>query len=280
MVKYIFEVIFMKKRCSMTILAGSLLLAAVLGMTSCATGAQGGDAALPSPVQPEPSAASSQTPAPAVPLQEAREAYYTALQNLLNRHVLPDGTDCGYDSVSNMAENKFALYDIDQDGTEELIVMYTTTYMAGQVQAVYEYDGAAKELSAELVEFPMLTFYDNGVVKAGWSHNQGLAGEFWPYTLYQYDASSDRYVNVGMVDAWDKNLSQTDAQGNPFPDEIDVSGTGFVYYIMTNGEYETVDPVDASSYNEWFDSYQKGAAEVEIPYQDLTEEQIASIRQD
>ena len=81
MVKYIFEVIFMKKRCSMTILAGSLLLAAVLGMTSCATGAQGGDAALPSPVQPEPSAVSSQTPATAAPLQEAREAYYTALQN-------------------------------------------------------------------------------------------------------------------------------------------------------------------------------------------------------
>ena len=37
--------------------------------------------------------------------------------------------------------------------------------------------------------------------------------------------------------------------------DIDKSGTGFVYYIMEDGQYDNTHPVDASEYNEWINTY-------------------------
>ena len=77
--------------------------------------------------------------------------------------------------------------------------MNTNTYMAAQAEYVFKYDPEAKKLQTEFSEFPALTFYDNGIIKAEWSHNQGLAGDnFWPYSLYQYAPETDSYVLVGM----------------------------------------------------------------------------------
>lgn len=210
-------------------------------------------------------------------LDDMYHAYKEALENLIQNHVLPDGTDAAEQS-DDMSQNKFALYDVDNDGKEELLLMYTNTYMAGETGYVFGYDETTKKLQTELSEFPMLTFYDNGVIKAGWSHNQGLAGDnFWPYSLYQYAPDSDSYKLVGMVDAWDKNFSETNDQKNPFPSDIDKSGTGVVYYIMKDGQYDTSHPVDASEYKQWLDTYIGGASEIQIPYMDLTAENIAQI---
>ncbi|MEA4813539.1 MAG: hypothetical protein VB112_01345 [Oscillospiraceae bacterium] len=211
-------------------------------------------------------------------LDDMYNAYSDALENLTKNNILPDGTDAA-ELSGDMAQNKFALYDVDNDGKEELILMYTNTYMAGEAGYVFAYDSETKKLKTELSEFPMLTFYDNGIIKAGWSHNQGLAGDnFWPYSLYQYVPETDSYELVGMVDAWDKSFSGTDYQNNSFPSDIDKSGTGFVYYIMEDGKYDTTHPVDASEYNAWVSTYIGNASEIEIQYMDLTEENILQIR--
>lgn len=209
-------------------------------------------------------------------LDEMYNAYSGALENLIQNHTLPDGADAA-ELSGDMAQNIFALYDVDNDGKEELLLMYTNTFMAGQVGYVFTYDAETKKLQTELSEFPLLTFYDNGIIKAEWSHNQGLAGDFWPYSLYQYNPDTDSYVLIGMVDAWDKNFAETDYQNNPFPSDVDKSGTGIVYYIMEDVGYDTTHPVDASEYNEWINSYIGTASEIQITYLDLTEENIAQI---
>lgn len=208
---------------------------------------------------------------------EMYQAYFTALENLIQNHVLPDGTDVG-EPFGDVSENKFAVYDIDNDGKEELIILYSTTATVGMAGCVYGYNSKTGTLQAELQEFPLLTFYDNGIVKALWSHNQGLAGDFWPYNLYQYNTDSDSYTLVGMVDAWDKKYVETDYEGNSFPSDIDKSGTGIVYYIMEDGEYDNTHPVDAVEYEKWTDSHIGKALEIQIPYKDLTEENIAQIK--
>jgi len=211
-------------------------------------------------------------------LDDMYNAYSEALENLIQEHVLPDGTAAA-ELSGDMAQNKFALYDVDNDGEEELLLMYTNTYMAGQVGYVFSYDEDTKKLQTELSEFPMLTFYDNGIIKAEWSHNQGRAGDhFWPYSLYQYAPETDSYELVGMVDAWDKNYAGTDEKGDPFPSEVDQSGTGFVYYIMEDGQYDDTHPVDAAEYDKWVSIYIGNAAEFQIQYMDLTEDNISQIR--
>lgn len=237
----------------------------------------------PSPLPALSASPTAPTSQPAAPDQTADSvdgtypAYAAALETLLQRHMLPDGTDTG-EQFGDIAENQFAVYDVDHDGKDELILLYSTTATAGMAGYIFAYDNESGLLQTELQEFPSLTFYENGVVEAGWSHNQGLAGDFWPYSLYQYDANSDRYTPVGMVDAWDKGFSETDYQNRPFPSDIDKSGTGVVYYIMEDGQYDTTNPVDASAYNAWVNAHIGGASEIQIQYMTLTEENISQVR--
>ena len=42
---------------------------------------------------------------------------------------------------------------------------------------VYGFDSGAGAVRAELLEYPLQTFYDNGVVRVELSHNHGMAGE-------------------------------------------------------------------------------------------------------
>jgi hypothetical protein len=199
------------------------------------------------------------TDKPDATLDAMFNAYADALENLIQNNMLPDGAAAD-DLFGDMAQNQFSLCDVDNDGKEELLLMYTTASMAGMTGYVFGYDAQTEKLHIELSVFPLLTFYDNGIIKAGWSHNQGRAGDsFWPYNLYHY-------------------APETDDQNNPFPSDIDISGTGYVYYIMKDGQYDTSSPVDASEYNAWIGSYLGDASEIQIEYMDLTEENVSLLR--
>lgn len=202
------------------------------------------------------------------------KAYALVLNQIYQNHTFPDDNDYGWDDSFDMSDNKFAIYDIDRDGRDELMICYTTTYMGGMAELVYDYDSEADQVKQEFVQFPANTYYDNGVVVSEWSHNQGMAGEFWPYTLYQYDAATDTYQKVADVDAWDKTMGDTDYDGNAFPQETDADGDGIIYYVTKDGEDETKTPVDFEEYNEWYQSYIGSADKIEIPYLDFTEENI------
>ncbi len=202
-----------------------------------------------------------------------KEAYYSVLDKLYTTYTLPDGTDLSYDGILDLSDNCYAIYDIDYDGQEELIIIWDTTYTAGQSVIVYGYDSAAGKVRTELWQYPLQIFYDNGVVEVGLSHNQGLASvmpenvDFWPYFLYQYDKSTDTYVQRALVDAWNKAYRETDYEGNAFPDDIDADGDGVVYLVEVGENQEWM---DAEAYHAWRDSYIGGANEVEIPYEKMT----------
>jgi len=202
---------------------------------------------------------------------DAREAYANVLEDLLYRHILPDGTAC--EPYEEMEVNSFAVQDVNGDGAEELVLLFRNTYSAEQAAYVLAFDEPAGTLRTELLEYPMLTFYENGIITAGWSHNQGKAGEaLWPYTLYRYDAGQQVYQAVAMVDAWSKN-----AVADSFPEEVDQSGTGVVYYIMKDG-YDLSNPRDAADYIAWRESLLAGSAELEVTYLPLTRENIQSFK--
>lgn len=233
---------------------------------------------------PSPSAPTAVTELQTAPLtaenQDVRSLYVQVLKTLLDENLLPGEINDpgGYigtvEEREAMAENRFAVCDVDGDGREELVIQYLTTNMIAGMQAlVYDTDENGG-LRLQFSEFPNLTFYDNGAIQAGWSHNQGLAGDFWPYTLYVYDAESDLYRDVGSVDAWSR-----DFQPQNYPAGTDTSNSGFVYYVYRDmgTEYGVLPPVDESEYLRWREEYLAGAAELELPWQSLTAEHIQTL---
>lgn len=211
-----------------------------------------------------------ETPAPEPSAQTA--AFQNALMTLLVEGRDPSGAGVIYDGFTDFDENRFAVCDVDGDGEQELIVIITTAPMAGMVETVYAYDAGDDSLRAEYSSFPGGEFYDNGVIKTGWSHNQGYAGDaLWPYTVDRYDPESDSYVRIASVDAWDKAISSTD-----YPTDADTDNSGVVY-IITQGENGEPSYMSSADYAEWYDSIFGGAGVMEIEYLTLSEDNIMSL---
>ena len=211
------------------------------------------------------------------------EAYVKVLEDIYFDQKFPDGTEHGLQPASaDISDNMFAVYDIDADGREELIVFYTTTYTAGMVEIIYDYDSGTGDVREEFLAYPMRTYYDNGIVEVEASHNQGLAsdggadGNFWPYSLYRYDPETDAYVSLASVDAWSRGFREEDYDGNPFPQEVDADGDGVVYYVATEGN-EPEAPMDGAEYDQWRDSCLKGAKPIQVPYVNLTTDNIYAV---
>ena len=176
----------------------------------------------------------------------------------------------------------FALYDVDLEGTEELIVQDPVGEVAGQWVRIYGYDDAAGTAYVELEEYPALYYYDNGVIEAGWSHNQGAAGDkLWPYNVYQYKPETGKYAWAAAVDGWDRNLREILA-GEDFPDEADQDGDGFIYYIITEeGGYAPTygEAMDYAAYEAWRESYLNGAFPTGPSFLPLVRENIEALGQ-
>lgn len=200
------------------------------------------------------------------------DAYVAVIQEHCHTGIFPDGQDSGDipDKIS------YAVYDMDRDGKDELILKNLDTATASMTERVYACEnGIFRE---EFSEFPALTYYDNGVIQAEWSHNQGKAGDrLWPYTLYQYQPDDDSYIVLGSVDAWDRELADFIGDWGAFPDDIDADGDGCVYFLLSSdweGRYSRADIVDGLHYENWRNHYLSGAKELEIPYRELEVETV------
>jgi len=210
-------------------------------------------------------------------LDSPRQAYANALWELWGGGVFPDGTQAAPDSIGNPG-NEFALYDVDFDGSEELILLYTATYTAGMKGYVVDFDpdyeGPGAPLRVQLLEFPALTFYENGAVKADWSHNQTW-GELWPYVLYGYEPESDSYSQLASVYTADRALLEEAGKGEEYPAGADLSGSGTVYYVTFPSSGEQI--WDREEYQSWLDSVLGRAQPLDLPCQPLTEENIQAL---
>ena len=214
---------------------------------------------------------------------QIRHYYGGVLSQIIGVRQLPDGEldtsslDAGF---GEMRDNHFAVTDIDGDGREELIVSYSNAIMAGMMEIIYDYDPVLGKLKREFTQFPALTYYDNGIIKAEASHNHSR-GEFWPFELYRYEPKRDSYEQIGYVCAWDKEISDS-YEGQPFPDDLDIDGDGTIYCIQTDTSvkdafewYEDY-RYDQADYEEWYDGIMGGAEEIAIEYQPMEYESFAA----
>ena len=203
---------------------------------------------------------------------ERNGAYAEALRRIMEELTLPDGTHLDADEYTELSENQFCIADVDGDEVEELLVGWTSTYVAGMMEVIYEYDPDTRQMRTELQEFPYVTFFDNGMILAGWSHNQTRGMDLWPYSMYRYNMTNDRYFYVGSVESWQKEVWP-----EGFPDEIDVSGCGTVYAIEYGEEYTGEYLYDQSQYDQFYDAIFGTAEELELDWHPLTAQEVDAL---
>lgn len=219
---------------------------------------------------------------------KTRARYADVLANFRYLHRLPgeDYYDGEWD-MEAMEENQYAIQDIDSDGKEELIISYTTDCMAGMFEKVFGYDENTDSVVEKLSEFPSCTYFSNGNIQAGFSHNQGYGPNFWPYNAYVYNKDTGVYDSVGYVDTWEKEIASEDYEGNPFPEDKDVDKDGVVYILYDTAKDERV-YCDKSDYEAWNEQFFGGATEVKINYKKLvwdsweqyTKDYLATVKED
>lgn len=186
-----------------------------------------------------------------------KEAYLNAVATFNDKHILPDGTDVSDDLQpldEDFSGNKFAVYDVDGDGVEELVISFTTTYSATMQECAYGYDDSTGELYEEYSVYPYTQYFSFGFLKEMDSHNQGVSGTFWPYTLHKYNPDEKKYEAIAYIEAWDGNSYPEDMSGNKFPSEYDKDGDGMLYYITQCSEpYDQIneEPYDYMDLSDW-----------------------------
>lgn len=234
--------------------------------------------------EPEPTVQATEpviyVPAPAVdPDMTTREAFQFALQQLSFEHLFPDGTEAPFVADYGFIEdNKFAIFDADSDGREELLMAFTTTYAAAGQIRIYGYDPESGSLHLELLDVPYLTVYTGGLIRVDASHNHTYAGDtLWPHQLYRWDPETDVYEPAVYVDAWERAFGETHVDGTPYPDELDPDHTGAVYLLYTPTWGEKREMLSKGDFDRWQLDFLDGAQPMAVPYQNLTEQNIAAV---
>lgn len=204
---------------------------------------------------------------------EGRKAFAALLERMLTEFIAPDGEALPpFDGFGAMSENRFAVADVDGDGEEELIVMYSTTVMAGMCGWVIRYDAITESTAVELTAFPSMNFYTGGLVELEFSHNHGRGGALlWPYTLAGYNPASKTYEEICMVDSWDKAVAPGD-----YPQELDPENVGTVFMITRDDETQTL---SRAEFEDWREALYGSAQPIELEYRDMTQENIRLLLQ-
>lgn len=190
--------------------------------------------------------------------------------------ILPDGKTLEQTN-SRSGENSFAIFDVDNDGQDELLLYWTDASMAGTAGYIFGYRDHM--IYTELLGFPSMRIYDNGIIEWSSSHNQDpTPREFWPYGAYFYDAEEDIYRLLGMVTAWDKSITNTHYSGISFPESDDADGNGIIYFLFTSKwwDYDNAKILDDSEYQNWRQSYLGNSKPVNVTFKTLTDDNIVS----
>lgn len=86
-------------------------------------------------------------------------------------------------------------------------------------------------------------------------------------SLFFYNADKDEYEIRYSIDAWDKTLADKDADGNPYPADIDNENAGYVVILMDGVETRYL---SASEYEAWRREIMGDAQKIEVEYKPVT----------
>ena len=204
--------------------------------------------------------------------RDARHAaFLEAARAFVVDHRLPDGEAIDKsDLTGNFAENQLALSDVDGDGQPELLLRFQSGSEPSQQEFVCGFDEHSGKLTVEYDCLPGASeYYTNGSIRDAAKSGLSLGGDFLPFRVYRYSPKTGKYEYRGYVDAWSKKDFPTGKEDEAFPDAVDATGDGFLYYIEDEsfeGAKGLNSPVDTPVYTAWYKRYFSGAQPVKVEW--------------
>ena len=199
--------------------------------------------------------------------QERYEKYREALESVLNDRILPDGTELEYPGAvdwypwevpEELHYDDFAIFDIDNDGKEELIISFSTAPAAYHHNYIYQYDEDTEEWHLETINTAGTPYYDNGII-IDLAYHSNEDSIIHPYAVRRYDRLSDEYILLVYVDG------VIGDNGEP------------VYKLRGFDGEDSVTFYDQDEYDRFLEDTLGNSNEIDIPFVELTEDNIASI---
>lgn len=185
-----------------------------------------------------------------------RNYYANVLERLYFYDTLPDDGD---DIETKMADDyeTYAVYDIDGDGIEELMLYVDRPGTGSSWSIIYEYSVDTDSLKQELYAYMDNQFYSNGRIVGMDDSSHGVM-------VYVYNPESDDYSDSYLTimrgtTYWDMGSNNEDHSGYDYR----------VYH--SNTEEETY--MTEEEYNQWLADQTAGAMEIEIPWKKIVDEE-------
>ena len=195
-------------------------------------------------------------------------AFLKAAQNFVDHKKFPDNEVIDNESINDVfGLNKIAIADVNGDGKQELIIQFTTSSVSEMREYVCGFNEKTNKLTVNYIGSPDMEYFDNGCIKEHAMRNKGWDSV---YDFLMFNDKTQEYENAKGVIVWNKKKSPLDPnEEKPFPDKIDVTGDGFVYFISDDtfdGAKDSDEPVDTPIYKAWVKKYIGGAKQVEIEW--------------
>ena len=210
--------------------------------------------------------------------QARKKAYREILSTMLDTGSLKvDGKEYIHEEsqkyvVSSSDENKFTVTDIDDDGSEELIIEIYGLSTVENKAYVFDYR-EEKGAYCEAEFFCRDTRFYEGCAQVNSPKNQGPTGYFWPYALYKYYPQYDAYEFVGYATALDERYYES-FSSKPFPKEYDLDNDGVVNMIQFGEKNSEWVMMDNAEYEKWRASFVDEEKKKEPEFLSITSENV------
>lgn len=219
-----------------------------------------------------PARATAESTADAVAIREMYVSFLLDVySNPQNYYTMDQGYVPGTVNKQDVEGNDFAIHDIDGDGTEELIISFSSTYTSAMYTGIWKAD-----LSTETVyEFARTgvscAFYANNIIKVDAPHNHSSGYSIWPYSLLKCDAENEMLIRVASAYCVDQAY---DPYGEDYDAALDADGDGTIYYFRFEGEDPI--PLTYAAYCSLVDAYIPADQKLPVEWKKLTLENIQS----
>lgn len=202
------------------------------------------------------------------------QAYYTLLYMVKEYQNFPEDygrLDMGCDE--DISESQFSVFDVDGDGTDELLLRWMCGGYDEHALYVFEYDTEEDKWNLELQTETDTYFYDNGISQEMYFDDEGYQYSVPPYRIYRYDEETDLYTLEGSVDSMDRQECERRGGPDTFPYDSDTDDDGIVLMIDHAGYDEGTFYQDAD-YQEFYEEIFGDSSSFEIEWYNLTQEDL------